>query len=279
MKKILFSVILSLCFAQSQAQIPDGTTAADFTFKDINGTAHNLYSYLNAGKYVVLEIGTTWCSTCWTLHNGDQPLAKQYTAHELGDSVSKVLFLEADTLTTLSDLYGSTTNSKGNWVTNTNYTMLNPAGSDTFRNFELNYNIKSYPSFYVICPNKKIWQDTLNNINAPWPTQQTFEWIKANKCNLATGLDAFADAKPITLYPNPSNNSTTIYFSLQKENALEISLWNLQGQMIQQQNYGMLQAGDQKINYNTSNLANGVYFLKINAIGSRGLVQRLQVNH
>jgi hypothetical protein len=60
MKRIIFftlSLILILLSNKSQAQkdIPDGSTAPDFTMTDINGNTHNLYSYLNSGKTVILD--------------------------------------------------------------------------------------------------------------------------------------------------------------------------------------------------------------------------------
>ena len=40
--------------------LPDGSTAPNFTFTDMSGTSRTLYTYLNAGKPVVLDISATW---------------------------------------------------------------------------------------------------------------------------------------------------------------------------------------------------------------------------
>ena len=57
MKRILTSKALCLTASASMAQI--GAIAPDFTAMDINGIyAHNLYTYLNAGKVVLLDVST-----------------------------------------------------------------------------------------------------------------------------------------------------------------------------------------------------------------------------
>ena len=54
MKKIFFLVLgVALSFA-SFAQT-DLTTAVDFTVTDTDSVQHNLFDYLNDGKYVVLD--------------------------------------------------------------------------------------------------------------------------------------------------------------------------------------------------------------------------------
>jgi len=45
---------------KTNAQLPNGSTAPDFTFTDMNGVSQNLYTYLNAGKVVVVDASTTW---------------------------------------------------------------------------------------------------------------------------------------------------------------------------------------------------------------------------
>ncbi len=55
MHRILSAVVVcclaSLLFAQD---------AADFTVKDIDGKEHHLYSYLEAGKWVLIDFWATW---------------------------------------------------------------------------------------------------------------------------------------------------------------------------------------------------------------------------
>lgn len=59
---ILLILFCSLQYAEAQLSI--GTVAPDFTVTDMNGDQHNLYSYLDDGKYVILKFGFVGCGSC-----------------------------------------------------------------------------------------------------------------------------------------------------------------------------------------------------------------------
>ena len=64
MKRILLLLIVALfSFNNSQAQLPNGSLAPDFTLTDLNGTSHNLYSLLDDGYTVYLKQSTVWSFT------------------------------------------------------------------------------------------------------------------------------------------------------------------------------------------------------------------------
>ena len=66
MKKILLIAIVALLsFNNAQAQLPDGSVAPDFTLTDINGVTHNLYTYLDNGYTVFIDLYAVWCGPCW----------------------------------------------------------------------------------------------------------------------------------------------------------------------------------------------------------------------
>ena len=54
MKRILLAIIFfsNYCLAQ----LPSGAEAPNFTFTDLNNQSHELYSYLDSGKTVFLDI-------------------------------------------------------------------------------------------------------------------------------------------------------------------------------------------------------------------------------
>src|ERR1043165_3784045 len=70
--KRFYLLILFLTLAQiGFAQLPDNTLAPDFTVKDLNGKSYNLYSILNSGKTVFLDVMAAWCGPCWAFHQSD----------------------------------------------------------------------------------------------------------------------------------------------------------------------------------------------------------------
>lgn len=280
MKKVILILSLSLAgFLQTNAQLADGSTAPDFTFTDINGTSHNLYTYLNQGKYVAVDYSATWCGPCWYYHNTLKVMDSLYEKHDTpGDKKWKVLFLEGDASTTLADVQGTGANTQGNWTANTPFPICNPSSGADLTGFKTGYQTSFYPTFFLICPNKKVYQDTLNNAAYPWPIVGTWESIVNKKCAAATGLDDVNDANPVTVYPVPDNSSTTLYFSLNKSVNYSVVINDLNGKIVFEKEYSNNNAGDQKVDINTSSLSNGVYLISVKA-AERTITKKLSVQH
>jgi hypothetical protein len=66
-------------------------------------------------------------------------------------------------------------------------------------------------------------------------------------------------------YPNPFNASTTIEYRLPIRSQVHISIYNILGQQIEIVVNGARDAGDHMVVWNTSHLASGIYFYKIQA--------------
>jgi hypothetical protein len=162
MKKILLS--LSILFSVSvNAQLPDGSVAPDFTLTDITGQSHNLYTYLNQGKTVFIDVSATWCGPCWNFHNSGT-LKNLWVAHGPigGNGVNStstndviVLFIEGDGQTTTMDLHGYGSNTRGNWVEGVKYPVIDP-NATTVSAFNASYQIGFFPTIYRVCPNRII---------------------------------------------------------------------------------------------------------------------------
>ena len=67
MKKTLLTLLVLAGISSANtanAQLADGSIAPDWTLTDINGTSHNLYSLLDNGYSVVIDLNATWCGPC-----------------------------------------------------------------------------------------------------------------------------------------------------------------------------------------------------------------------
>ena len=67
-KNLLIAIIALFTFSNAQAQLPDGSVVPDWTLTDLNGTSHNLYTYLDNWYTVFIDFSATWCGPCWGYH-------------------------------------------------------------------------------------------------------------------------------------------------------------------------------------------------------------------
>ncbi len=66
-------------------------------------------------------------------------------------------------------------------------------------------------------------------------------------------------------YPNPFNPSTTISFSIAKQNRVKISVFDIAGKLITELVNETMNAGNYEVLFNASNLSSGTYFYRIEA--------------
>ncbi|NQV19234.1 MAG: T9SS type A sorting domain-containing protein [Armatimonadetes bacterium] len=69
----------------------------------------------------------------------------------------------------------------------------------------------------------------------------------------------------ISNYPNPFNPTTTISFSLQNNSNVELSVYNIKGQLVETLVNDYKPAGEHSIVWNAENQASGIYFYKLKA--------------
>jgi hypothetical protein len=271
MKKITYTLafILVLFTEFGYAQLTDGSTAADFTFTDMNGVSQNLYTYLNQGKFVALDISATWCGPCWEYHSQIKTMEGLYQKHDSpGDKKWKILFVEGDPKTSdacMTKSAGCTgTPSQGNWLSGTLYPMCNPPGGAALTKFTTDYKINFFPSLYLICPNKKVYGEILNDANLDWPTVLDWENV-CKKCGTSVNVDNLNENNTLTIYPNPATENVGVYFNLKNSSEIKLQVLNSIGQIVDEKDLGVLSSGNQSFQYITGGLQKGLYFFIISS--------------
>lgn len=274
--QLAVAVFLIAIACESKAQLANGSTAPNFTLTDITGASRDLYSYLNAGKTVFIDISATWCSPCWDFHT-THALDDLYNQHGPSGTVSQdiiVLFVEDDPTTTSADLHGdpasiSAGNSMGDWVTGSPYPIVDITSADATA-FDANYNIQYFPTLYMICPDKKTTElDNSVDVNSAL--------LYGHKSACATsGMNDIVTENSISVYPNPVSDLAILSLNLTQRNEVSITIVNAIGQVVYAENLGTKDSGEQKCAIDISGLNNGIYFLHTK-IADQTIIKKISV--
>jgi len=168
MKKLLLSLVAAVMApVLSWSQLAPGSFGQDFTITDQFGETHNLYSYLDQGYTVFLDVSATWCGPCWNYHTSgalDEIYFNHGPSGAPGVSASTtddamVIWLDGDGQTddaTMTNGAGSLAG-QVNWLnpagTPIEFPMANPATA-LANQINDDYAIAYFPTIYRICPNR-----------------------------------------------------------------------------------------------------------------------------
>lgn len=262
MKKLITSFSLALMSGLSFGQI--GATAPDFTVTDINGNQHNLYSYLNDGKVVLLDVSATWCGPCWNFHNAHylEDLYAEFGPNGTNDVV--VLFYEGDDLTNAQDLDGTDPASQGDWITGTPYPIINEAPLQLSLNV---YAPLGFPTINIIsCADKKIKWDLWDSQTSQG-TAQSLQNMRTkvqeaiDACALTADVDDFTTIET-SVAPNPTKDIVTVSYNLNSNSETSIEVFSISGATLMSSKK-TAQTGSNTVEINLSQFDAGTYFIKV----------------
>jgi cytochrome oxidase Cu insertion factor (SCO1/SenC/PrrC family) len=219
--KQLLVLSLFLPGLSATAQLPNGSTAPDFTLTDYYGSNHNLYSYLDAGKTVFVEIFAAHCPSCWAYHQTHR-LKNIYEAYgpDATDDLM-VLALEYDQYNDSNAFTGNHEPwvTQGNWLEGTPYPIFNVEDPD--RGVFTDYMVTFYPVIYKICPDR-----ILERVQTSWNETQLYQLVEG--CQTALSVNELADLGDIRFDPLSRSLLIERYAEVQ---GLEV--YDMQGRTVQ----------------------------------------------
>jgi len=124
------------------------STVPNIIMTDLNGQERNLYESLDAGKVVIVEVFSSWCTLCWELQK-TQNLERIYNTYgPNGTDHVEVFYIEIEPNTSNADIMGA--DGIGDWTEDISYPVFNPSTiSDEFRDA---FAADGVPTSSVICP-------------------------------------------------------------------------------------------------------------------------------
>lgn len=132
-----------------------GSNVPGITVLDLDRKFHNVFDYLDQGKFVVLDLFWVKCEPCWNYYNTGKLQAVHSTLGPDGTDQVRVLSIESEG-SSEACLYGNCTGSYGNFVELANYPVATSSSLGSA------FNLESYPAYYLLYPNR-----TLRAISAP----------------------------------------------------------------------------------------------------------------
>lgn len=266
MKKIILTTFLlaGATLAVRAQPLAVGTVANDIRLKTIKGDTISLYSYLDQGYSVLIDISATWCGPCWSFKQSNvaEDLYKHYgPTGTITPKKIMVWFIEGDINTGAADLAGTTSTSQGDWVTGSNYPIVNYTDYSPVLHFlQPGATTISYPTFVMICPNRKV---IFNGEGYSPSWNESFFVSKMGTCPTSgTGMEETLQTSSLSIYPNPVTSTLNVNVEVLTKTNATLSITNIVGQVVKQRTVA-LHSGNQTQRFDVASLPAGMYVLSI----------------
>lgn len=243
-KTILFLGVGMFALLSANAQTP-----VNFNCNDCSSNNHDLFTELSAGKVIVIS----WvmpCGSCIAPTLTASNVVQSYASSNPG----QVMMYVAD------DAANTNCSSISSWVNSNGITA-----NATFSNsavVESAYGAGGMPKIVVLGGGST--PTVFFNQNGSAAGNSTNLQNAINSA-LATGVHESASAvSAVQLFPNPANTSSAISFVSQNTIEGSLAVYDQLGQKVLDVFSGVFVAGENKFEFSTAELANGIYFIKIN---------------
>lgn len=251
MKNISLFILCLFLLSKVYAQTPL-THAPDFTAIDAKGNLQNLYSYLDDGKYVLVDFFYNECLVSQT-HTAE--VNEAFLA--FGCNTADVIFLGVNF-----------DNTDGELITfehQFNLHYPNISGVEGAGNVIVDlYQIIAFPTIVLIAPNRSIVKQDI------WPLSTVNIIDELLGVGIDTAYCPYAAVPfvergdlPFSIFPNPVQDALTVELKLQEKTDIKIEIYDLCGRLVYDKNLSNRGKGIVSKSINVNHLQQGYYFLSI----------------
>jgi len=252
MKKMHLIVFAFLSLSLSlNAQTPL-TVAVDFTATDVDGVSRNLFTYLNGGKYVLIDFFYTTCVPC----QQNAPLCNA-SYENFGCNNGGVIFLGIDYGDSDAEVIAF-----GNSFGADYPAISGDAGGTTICS---NYGITAYPTFILIAPDHNIIvQDMWPFSTAICNSAISGEGVSSMACPV--GIFDYSQNIITGLYPNPASEQTMFTFMAEQNTLYTVTVYDLSGKPVLVQVMSEItNQGEYSYSVPVNDLAAGSYYIVLSS--------------
>ena len=91
-------------------------------------------------------------------------------------------------------------------------------------------------------------------------------------------MDEEVAVSGMSVYPSPARDIANLVYNLNNEADVVLTITDLTGKVVMTENYGSQTKGTYKVDLNTTDFANGVYFYTVNVNGKKS-TKKFTVSH